>query len=297
MATTLTNLSMAGIEMAIQAALKNALVPINAFSLGISTEGMRKDDVKRVPVLTDPTAQSKTLGTATTENGAVTGKDVKLDTPKEAAFKMKEGEVSASEAQSFAEGLAAGAVYSLAKDILDAAFNLVTAANYATKVTSAAADFGMDDLGLLFAAAETKKLGRVRSLILNSSYVAQLLANSQLGITLATIGSDALKTAVLPPLLGMQSYMYSGLPTNNENLGGMVIDKTSIAVAVSPIEQLVAEGEADCLFNKRVSDPDSGLTVNYKMVGNADGGYIKGIVSVMYGVAKVQDAIVRLVSA
>lgn len=297
MATTLSNLSMAGIEMSIQAALKNALIPVNAFSVGISTDGMRKDDVKRVPVLTDPTAQSKTLGTAITENGSVTGKDVTLDTPKEAAFVLKEGEVGPEEAQAYAEGLAAGAVYSLAKSILDAGFALVTAANYATKVTAAAADFGMDDLALLFAAAETKKLGRNRSLILNSAYTAQLLANSTLGLTLATIGSDALKTAVLPPLLGMQSYMYSPLATNSENLGGMVIDKTAIAIAVSPIMQLVNEGEADCIFNKRVSDPDSGLTVNYKMVGNADGGYIKGIVSVMYGVAKVQDAIVRLVTS
>lgn len=297
MATTLSNLSIAGIEMAIQSALKNALVPLSAFSLGISTVGMRKDDVKRVPVLTDPTAQTKTLGTAVTENGAITGKDVTLDTPKEATFKLIEGNVTASEAQAFAEGLAAGAVYSLAKDVLDAALGLVTAANYATKYTVPAADFGMDDIGNLFTAAETKKLGRMRSLILNGAYAGQLLGNSNMGLILATLGDQALKTAALPPLMGMTSYMYSGMPTNSENLGGVVIDKTSIGVAVSPIEQLVAAGEADCLFNSLVSDPDSGLTVNYKMVGNADGGYIKGIVSVMYGVAKVQDALVRIVTA
>ncbi len=297
MATTLSNLSIAGIEMAIQSALKNALVPINAFSIGVSTDGMRKDDVKRVPVLTDPTAQSKTLGTAITANGAVTGKDVTLNTPKEAAFDLIEGAVSASEAQTYAEGLAAGAVYSIAKDILDAAFALVTAANYATKHTVAAADFGMDDLGLLFQAAEDKKLGRTRSLILNAGYTAQLIGNSNLGLVLATLGDTALKTALLPSLMGMTSYMYSGLPTNSENLGGVVIDKTAIAIAVSPIEQLIGAGEANCMFNNRVTEPESGLTVNYKMVGDADGGKIKGIVSVIYGVAKVQDALVRIVTA
>lgn len=66
---------------------------------------------------------------------------------------------------------------------------------------------------------------------------------------------------------------------------------------MSPIEQLIGAGEANCMFNNRVTEPESGLTVNYKMVGDADGGKIKGIVSVIYGVAKVQDALVRIVTA
>lgn len=301
MATTLTNLNQARIESAMQAALKNSLVSLGAFSLGLSTEGMNKDDVLKVPVLTDPTAQSKTLGTAITSNGAVTGVSVTLDTPKEAAFTLIEGTVTGAQLQQYAEGLAAGAIYSLAKSVLDAAFGLVTAANYgdtdADKLIVAAADFGQGDLGTLFTKAETKLLGRQRSLILNAAYAGQLIGESNLGLILAAMGDTALKTATLPPLLGMTSFMYSGLPSNSENLGGMVIDKTSIGVAISPIEQLVAAGEGDCIMNTRVTEPDSGITVNYKMVGNADGGYVKGIVSVMYGVAKVQNALIRIKSA
>ena len=82
MATTLSNLNQARIEMAIQQALKNALVPLNAFSIGLSTDGMIKDDVIRVPVTVDPTAQNKTLGTATTDDGSITGVNVTLNTPK-----------------------------------------------------------------------------------------------------------------------------------------------------------------------------------------------------------------------
>ena len=301
MATTLSNLNQARIEMAIQQALKNALVPLNAFSIGLSTDGMIKDDVIRVPVTVDPTAQNKTLGTATTDDGSITGVNVTLNTPKEAAFKLIEGQVSSSQLQPYAEGLAAGAVYSISKAVLDAAFALITAANYgdtaADKIIVAPGDFGQADLGELFKLAETKKLGRMRSLVLNAQYAGALIGESNLGLILATLGDQALKTAVLPPLLGMTSYMYSALPSNSENLWGAVIDKTSIGVAVSPIEQLVTAGEGDVMINTRVTEPESGITVNYKMVGNGDGGYVKGIVSVLYGVAKVQNAIIRGVSA
>jgi len=297
MATTLSNLSIAGIEMAIQQALKTALIPLNAFSLGINTAGMRLNDIKRVPVLGDPSAQVKTPGTAVTEDGTVTGVDVTLDTAREAAFSLIEGQVTASEAQAYAEGLASGAVYSIAKAVMDSAFALFTAANFSTKHVCPVSNFSSEDLGSLFQAAEKLKLGRNRSLILNAAYTSQLIGSSTLGLILATLGDAALKTAALPPLMGMSSYVYSGLPDNSENLGGIVTDKTAIAVALAPPEQLVNAGEANCIFNNRVSEPDSGVTVNYKMVGDADGGKIKGIVTLFYGVDVVRDAAVRLVTS
>jgi len=297
MATTLTNLDQAKIELSIQAALKNALVPISAFSLGVSTEGMNKDDVIKVPVLTDPTSQSKTLGTAITVNGTVTGVSVTLDTPIQAGFEMVEGTVNPAQAQAYAEGLATGATFSICKAIVDAAFGLVTNANYATKVTVPVADFGQKDIGDLFAAAEAKKLGRQRSLILNGPYAGSLIGESSLGLILATLGDQALKTASLPPLMGMTSYLYSGLPSNSENLGGMVIDKTAIAIAISPVNNLLGSGDGDVMGQSLITDPDSGITVGYRMVGDGDGGKFKVLITAMYGVAKVQDAIVRLVTA
>lgn len=301
MATTLTNLNQARIEMAMQAALKNALVPLNAFSIGVSTAGMIQNDVVRVPVLTDPTSQSKTLGSAITANGSIVAVDCTLDTPIQAGFQLNEGSVAANQLQTYAEGLAAGAIYSISKAILDACFAVITASNFgntdADKLVVAPGDFGQADLGNLFTKAEVKKLGRNRSLVLNSAYAGALIGESNLGLILATLGNNALTTAVLPSLLGMTSYMYSALSANSENLVGAVIDKTSIAVAVSPIEQLVGSGEGDVLMSSLVTEPDSGITVNYKMIGNGDGGYVRGLVSAMYGVDKIQNAVIRLVSA
>jgi hypothetical protein len=297
MATTVTNINMARVDNAIQAALKNALVPLNAFSIGVSTVGMIKDDIVRVPVLTDPEPQAKTLGTAVTSSGSIVAVNVTLDTVRESKFDLIAGIVPAARLQAYAEGLFAGGVYAIAKEILDNTFALLTAANYATKYQVSEGDMGQFHLAQIMKAAETKKLGRQRSLLLNAGYAAELVGSSSLGLILATLGDNALKTAKLPNLIGMTSYMYSGLAALGENLGGAVIDKTAIAVAISPIEQFVAAGEADCIMNRLVTEPDSGITVNVKLVGDADGGKVSGIVSAMHGVKKIQDAAVRIVTA
>jgi hypothetical protein len=297
MATNYTSLDMTKLEMAVQGALKYALIPISAFSKGVSSEGMAKDDVVKAIVGTDPTAQTKTVGTALTANGTLTGVSITLDTVKSAKFDLIEGNVPSSRLQSYAEGLFAGSVYSIVKALFDSALGLVTATNFATKVTCSEADFGQLKLAELMKAAEDKKLGRNRSLILNAGYASQLVGSSSLGLILATMGDQALKTAKLPPLLGMNSYMYSGLPTNSENLGGMVIDPSAIGVVMAPMGDLLSSGQGDVLENGLVSEPESGVTVNMRMTGDGDGGKLSGHITLMYGVAKIQDALVRVVTA
>jgi hypothetical protein len=213
MSTTISNINTAKIEMAVQAALKNKLVPLNAFSVKAEMAGKVSGNTSYVPVLGSPTSQVKTLGTATSANGSITGKLVTLNTPREASFSLIEGTVAPEDVQTYVEGLSKEATYAVCKDIIDTALALVTNANYSTKHTVAAADFGMNDLGVVFQKAEDLKLSEDRSLILNAAYAGQLIGESGLGLVLATLGDQALKTAVLPPLMGMQSYMYSGMPS------------------------------------------------------------------------------------
>lgn len=295
MATTIATLNTAKIEMAVQAALKNKLVPVNAFSVKAEMTGKVSGNTSYVPVLGTPTSQVKTLGTAVTPDGSITGKLVTLNTPREASFSLIEGKIAPEDLQMYVEGLGKEATFAVCKDIIDTALALVTASNYATKHTVAAADFGMNDLGIVFQKAEDLKLSDDRSLILNAGYASQLFGESTLGLVLATLGDQALKTAVLPPLMGMKSYMYAGLPANSENLGGIVVDRRAIAVAIAPWSTFGQGG--DTIFDSLVTEPDSGITVNLRMIYNGDGGYLKVNVSALFGVAKVQDAIVRIVTA
>jgi hypothetical protein len=87
------------------------------------------------------------------------------------------------------------------------------------------------------------------------------------------------------------------MPTCSQNLGGAVIDKTAIGIAISPINSLLSAGDADVIAQSLITDPDSGITVGYRMVGDGAAGKYSVLISAMYGVAKIQDAIVRLVTA
>jgi len=214
---------------------------------------------------------------------------------------LNEAQINSSRAEAVFGAFAAGAGYSIAKQVIDAAMALVTAANYgdadADKLVSAAADFGQNDLGLLLSKAETKKLGRDRSLILNANYAGSLIGESSLGLILATMGDTALKTAALPPLMGMTTYMYGGLPTNSENLGGFVCDKAAIAVGMAAPELLAGPGEGNLVSAEIISDPDGQVAALYKKWYDADAGTVYGSIAVLYGVAKIQDSIIRIVSA
>ena len=302
MATTLTNMVDDVLVIdAIQGALKNSLPSLKAFALGIETTGKVQNDVVRVPVLGAATASTKTPGTASTSGGSVATTPVTIDTYKESSWQLNEGQANAARAPKIFAGLAAEATYAVVKYVIDAVCGLVTAANFdnadTDKLVVAPADMGMNDIGTLWQKAEDKKLGRMRSLIMNSAYTGQLIGNSNLGLILATLGDKALLTAQLPPLLGFNALNYSGLSDNSENLGGFVTDQGALGVALAPPEALVSAGEGNKISDVIITDPDSQIVVRYITMSDADAGYIKGRVEVMYGVAKIQNSVIRLLSA
>jgi hypothetical protein len=300
MATTLTTIVDDVLVIdAIQGALKNALVALDAFSLGISVEGKAQNDVIRVPVITGAATYAKTPGTASTPYGTVTGTSITLSGYREASWQLNEGEVSAKNASVMFAALAAQRTHDLAQYIIDLVISDVTAAHFGTDeedvLTVAEGDFGQADLGLLWKKCETKKMGRDRSVILNAAYTGALIGDSNLGLILATLGKDALATAKLPPLMGFNMYNYSGLTSpTGENLTGFACDKAAIGVALAPPEALVAAGEGNKISDTIITDPESKIVCRYIRMADADGGYHKGRVEVLIGHDKIQDSVVRI---
>lgn len=303
MATTLTNIVDDMLVLSsIQKALKNALVALDAFSLGISVEGKAQNDVIRVPIVAGAATYAKTPGTASTSYGSVSTASITLSGYREASWQMNEGEVSAKNATVFFAELAAQRTHDLAQYIIDLVISDVTAAHFGSdaedKLVVAVADFGQADLGQLWEKCETKKLNRNRSVVLNAAYTGALIGDSNLGLLLATLGKDALATAMLPPLMGFNMYNYSGLTSpTGENLTGFACDKGALGVALAPPEALVAAGEGNKIYDAIVTDPDSKIAVRYLRMADADAGYHKGRVEVLIGHDKVQDSLVRIVSA
>ncbi len=300
MATTVSSVNEALVDQKVVEALRYILPMLEAFSFGVTSEGKIKDDSVYVPVATDPTVGTKTAGTLVTATGSLVGTQVTLDTFEGAGWQFTEGSVSARLFETAWADKTAGAVYAMAKQIVDAALALVTAANYgdtdADKLAVAPADFGASDLSELWKLAETKIKQRQRSFGMNAAYAAALLGNSNLALVFANSGTNFIQTGIVPQLMGMRSWAYGSFPSNSQNLGGAIFGKAAIAVGAAPPSQLLESGMGDVVERRFITEPDSGITVQYTMAVDA-GGALKGEIACLYGVKKVQDAIVRLVSA
>lgn len=297
MASTISTINESLVDQKVVEALRYVLPMLRTFSYNVTSEGRIKDDSIYVPIATDPSAQSKTAGTLVTANGTVTGTQVQLSNFYAAGWDATEGTMAPPLFANYWADKAAGAVYSLAKQIIDAALALLTNANFSTKHTCAAADFGPNDLAELWRLAEENIKQRERTLGLNASYAAQLLGNTNVGLIYSTSGNNFMATGVMPQLIGMNTWAYGAFPSNSENLGGAVIGRAALLVATAPPAPLAASGEGQILERRIITDPASGLSVLYTSTVSA-GGTVNGECCVLYGVAKGQaGAAVRLVSA
>jgi hypothetical protein len=180
------------------------------------------------------------------------------------------------------------------------ALTLVTKANYSDventdKITQAPANFKQTELGLLIAAAARKIKGTGKSFGMNPAYWGALLGNPSLGMQLALSGLSPLQTGIIPSFAGLgKTWMLPEFPTNSENLGAAVFGKAAIAVAAGVPSQLIAAGEGNVMDSRVITDPESGISVLYRVKAEG-GGTVTGEVSLIYGYAKGQDGIVRVV--
>lgn len=301
MATTISTINESLVDQKVVAALRYFLPMLKAFSYRVESEGKIQNDIVFVPIATDPTAQSKTNGTRVGANGTLAGQSVTLSNHYAAGWDATEGSIAPPLFGNYWSDKAAGAVYALAKQVVDASLAVITAANFGStegidKLTVAAADFGANDLAKLWQYGATKIKQREISLGLNAAYAAALLGETSLAQVFATGGTNFIATGVLPTLIGMNTWAYPAFPANGENLGGAVFGRAAILVGVAPVAPLAAAGEGNIVERRIITEPDSGISVLYTMT--ADGaGVVNGECELLYGVAKGQDAVVRLLSA
>jgi hypothetical protein len=300
MASTITNINTAMVDQRVIEAIRSALPSLNAFSFQVSEQECVKNNVVRVAVSTDPTVGDKTSGTMKTSDGTLVAVDVTLDKFRAAGWDAKEGEIGPSLFASYWADKAAGAAYSVAKDVVDTALGLITLANYGDgagdKLAVAAADFGQSDMAQLWEKGVGKAKRQSRLIMLNTSYSAALFGDAALAAIFANAGTNFVATGMLPTFIGMNTMHYDDFPANGQNLGGMVIGKAAIAVAMARPAELLASGDGDIMERRVITDTASGISLLLTTTGSG-GGTIAGEVALLFGVKKAQDSIVRLVTA
>jgi len=89
---------------------------------------------------------------------------------------------------------------------------------------------------------------------------------------------------------------YNGVPTNSENIGGAVFGKAAIAVAAARPGFFMSSGMGEIVERREIMDTESGLSAMLTTKAEA-GGKMSGEIVMLFGVAKAQDAVVRLLTA
>ena len=302
MATTFTGLSEAKMDEVIIGSIQAMLPYFGAFSTQLDhPEGLVKGNTYIVPVIGDLTVADKTPGTLVTPSGSVSGVNVVVNAFKGAAFEAVEGEISRRLLAAWWEKQVAEAAKAVAQQCVDAALALVTADNFgdtsADKVVQALNGFSTATLADIRAAARKKLKNVPGAFLCNPDVGSKLVTLEQLVYALAIAGDkDVISSGEIPgSVVGYPAFEYVGFPGNSEHLVAAVIGKSALAIAAGAPEQILSSGDGEVTYRRVVTEPDSGLSIQYTEAVNA-GGKVIAELGLLYGVKKAQNSVIRLVT-
>jgi hypothetical protein len=279
-------------------ALKKQLLPLNAFTTvfrDVALQGTNKVVVPFHPL--ESTASTDFNGTYTFGNSTTNSREVTVNKRKYQSMGFTSSELARQPGLDLRKiGEMKG--QKLAEDVLTDILGLVTNSNFGSAVhTGAASNFDVSDVIDIREAcnqANFPKLGR--SLFLDSTYDAYLLKDSNIRKALEFGGTEAIREGRIPRLLGFDYYDTTMIPANGENLKGMALYQNAILVAFAPIPP--AGHLANKVAYQSLTDPETGLTIEYRGWGIENTDQTVDVIEVNYGFGKGDEgALKRIVSA
>jgi hypothetical protein len=259
---------------------KKQVFPITRFAKNIGATPLRGTTTIRVPFVPNDTVAATTWNAA---NGYVAG-DTAIEEKSLALTRYyKAIRYTADELRRqpylLANETFVKAADKLAYDVWTGFLAVITAANYDVTVTGYAASgvpTGWPKLAGAFdsnAVADLRNTANLsqwpmvgRSLIVNSDYDTALLKDNAVKNAMAFGSSSAVQDGTITKLLGFDYGVAVNLPTNSENLVGLIAEENAVLIGSSPIAPTESEMRAGLLYSV-VSDPDLGLSLEYKNFG------------------------------
>jgi ATP-dependent Clp endopeptidase proteolytic subunit ClpP len=186
----------------------------------------------------------------------------------------------------------------LAVDVWTDVLSAVTVANFGASVIAVpAAAWTSDtaaDAKLYADQAQWPEVGR--SLIVNSTIENALLKDTAIKGSLNYGGSEAIRQGNVPQIFGFDFYSNPNVPSNSENLLGMLVFKSAILFAQAPIAP--TEEVANLLTRYEVVvDPDAGCSCEYRLWGDADKDTSREVIECNYGYIKGEAAALKRITS
>jgi hypothetical protein len=186
----------------------------------------------------------------------------------------------------------------LAVDIINDVLSVVTAANFGAAIkTAAAAAIVSDDIVDIRGAVNALSWPDVgRSFIMDSSVETALQKDTAYKLALNIGTTSVIQQGKLPTLSGFDMAWMPNLPTNSEKLIAFAAFASGILSAFCPIAP--ADGVRHQLVAYEVvTDPASGVSLNYRHWGSAQADRDYEVIEAAYGYeAGVANAIKRVCS-
>lgn len=281
-------------------ALREALLPISSFSTvynSVPLQGTDKIAVPFFPQATDATSDFN--GTYSfNDTNAINSREITVNKRKYQALSFTSSELARQpyfnpEQLGFLKGR------KLAEDILKDILSVVTLANYGAPIhTGTASTFDSDDMITIKTALDQAKWSKTaRTMILDNAYEGALLKDAGIKNAAAVGTASAIQNGQLPSIAGFNVIGTNLIPGNSQNLVGMVALPEAILVAFSPVTPS-AGVRNNLTAYETVTDPETGLTIEYRSWGDPDTDTEKSVIEVNYGYAKGHEAALkRIVSA
>ena len=254
--------------------------------------------------MTIPTIATYSTSTGWTTPGSnptATDVSVVINAHKGVPIRFQENQLAGTMRRLFDE-FAPAAAYCLAKDMVDALYAVVTAANFtSTPIKSDKASFGraeVIDMGVALQKRGVPIGSANRTLLLNSDYFGALAKDSAI-VTLAAFQRPAIiEEGVLPDVHGFAVVDAPNLPVTG-NLAGFGFSKSALVIAARlPNDYASILPGASYGSVTTITDPDLGLSVMQVQYVDHKLGFAESRMALMYGVAAGQvNAGQRLISA
>jgi hypothetical protein len=265
-------------------AFSEALLPIRAFANVLNDVPLKGTNKIAVPFY--PLAATTTrdfAGTYVMDGSEVQVRDVTVNKRKYQSMSFTSDEYNR---QPFLNPEEIGRVkgLKLAEDVLTDILSVVTDANYGTHIlSSTAGNFDSDDVADMKGALDAARWPKMqRTLILDTTFETALLKDDAIKAAYASGTTDPLWNGKLPTIAGFEVIATNVIPANGEKLIGMAVIPSAILVALSPIEP--APGVRAQLSDYRtVSDPQTGITLEYRAWGDPDTDTAKAVIECNYG--------------
>jgi hypothetical protein len=233
-----------------------------------SAESARYDQTITTRIVSVPSVVSYESGGAGTgwaaQSTTFTDVDIELASHKGVPVTFTTQELAGTVRRLFDE-IAPAQSYALGKDMVDALYAKITAANFTNTATTAAKiDFGRTtviDLGVALDDRGVPDGSENRTLLLNPSYYGQLAKDSAI-VTLAAMRREEIITGgVLPDVDGFFVIKAGNLPTTG-NLAGFAFSKSAMCIVTrTDADYTEVFGGGGTGVVQVVTDAESGLSV------------------------------------